>query len=209
MKTVVSLTTPEDWYLAQELGADLIEIRLDMMSNEMQETMHSLCLQKSVPLIITMRSSDEGGSFSKSPEDWFAAIEPWLDCADYIDVEWRYASFASFIREKGIGIIASYHSNTMLSPGELQNFLEKLRSIGDIPKIVMTPRSHEDVLRLISFTLNSEKPLCTGVLGDSFRYARVMLPLFGSELVYCHAGAPTAPGQYHIKEMHTMLAMLS
>ena len=37
-------------------------------------------------------------------------------------------------------------------------------------------------------------------MGKEFRYARAMLPFFGSELVYCHMGAATADGQYSVEE---------
>ena len=37
-------------------------------------------------------------------------------------------------------------------------------------------------------------------MGASFRYARAVLPLFGSEFVYRHTGVPTAEGQYSVEE---------
>ena len=82
----------------------------------------------------------------------------------------------------------------MPSPGELAGIARELRRYGDIPKIVVRPGSEQDILELLAFTLSAEKPVCTGVQGEAYRYARVILPLFGSELVYTHAGTPGAHG---------------
>ena len=53
-----------------------------------------------------------------------------------------------------------------------------------------------------------KKTGCTGVMGASFRYARAILPLFGSEFVYCHTGVPTAEGQYSVKEFVALRKLL-
>jgi 3-dehydroquinate dehydratase-1 len=37
-------------------------------------------------------------------------------------------------------------------------------------------------------------------MGTQFRYARAILPLFGSELIYCNVGTATAAGQYSVEE---------
>jgi 3-dehydroquinate dehydratase-1 len=84
----------------------------------------------------------------------------------------------------------------------------ELRAYGDIPKIIITPQNEDDVIDLIAFTRAASKPICTGVLGDRFRYARAILPLFGSELVYCSVGTPIAEGQYTVEEFRTLLRML-
>jgi 3-dehydroquinate dehydratase-1 len=46
------------------------------------------------------------------------------------------------------------------------------------------------------------------VMGDRFRYARAILPLFGSELVYCSVGTPTAEGQYSVEEFTQLIQLL-
>jgi 3-dehydroquinate dehydratase-1 len=88
----------------------------------------------------------------------------------------------------------------MLSLTELFQLERDLRVFGDIPKIIVTPQSEDDLVDFISFTCAAKKPICTGVMGSHLRYARAILPLFGSEFVYCHTGNPTAEGQYSVKE---------
>jgi 3-dehydroquinate dehydratase-1 len=45
-------------------------------------------------------------------------------------------------------------------------------------------------------------------MGSSFRYARAVLPLFGSELAYCHMGETTAEGQYSVEEFVQLQKLL-
>jgi 3-dehydroquinate dehydratase-1 len=85
---------------------------------------------------------------------------------------------------------------------------QELRSYGDIPKIIVTPANEDDIIDLIAFTRAAKKPICTGVMGSSFRSARAILPLFGSEFVYCHTGTPTADGQYSVTEFVTLKKLL-
>ena len=92
------------------------------------------------------------------------------------------------------------YNEGMLPLHELCVLERDLRNFGDIVKIIVTPQNEEDILELIEFTHAIKKPLCTGVMGARFRYARVILPLFGSFLVYCSVGSPTAAGQYSVDE---------
>jgi len=97
----------------------------------------------------------------------------------------------------------------MLPLDSLFSLERELRSYGDIPKIIVTPSNEDDLINLILFTKEAKKPICTGVMGASFRYTRAILPLFGSELVYCYVGNPTAAGQYSVKEYVTLSRLLS
>lgn len=205
VKIAVSVTSLSEWEQAEEFGADLIELRLDL--TEHPENLLSAALRKKpeAPLIVTMRSVEEGGLFSGTDDAWFTAVQPWAEVAAYVDIEQRWATFAPVVRDHGTGIIASVHRNDMPSQDGLDRILRDLRAYGDIPKIVVTPSSRADVLGLCSFTLAAGNPVCTGVMGTAFRYARVLLTLFGSELAYCHAGTPTAGGQFHVAEFRDVL----
>lgn len=206
MQIVVSLQNPEDIAEAERLGADLIELRLDLMTAE--GLSRDRLLAARAPRILTLRSVMEGGRFGGSPADWFSAIAPLAAGADYVDVERRFSEHAAAIRDMGSRIVASCHRRDMPSPGELREIEESLRSYGDIPKIVVSPGSERDVLDLLSFTLSAEKPICTGVMGARYSFARAILPLFGSAWAYCHMGAPTASGQFHIREMRELASLL-
>ncbi len=203
--TIVGCTRTRDEIVrAAQMGADIIEIRLDLCTSPFLEPrmLEGLALP---PLILTLRSRAEGGLFGGDPVEWRKSLNPWLDRATYIDVELRYSQYAGDFRSRGKKVIASWHAPYMLTAEGLQDAERSLRSFGDIPKIVVLPDSLADILTLLSFTLGAEKPISTGIGGSRFRWGRILLPVFGSQLVYCHAGNPTAEGQYSIQEFRKLL----
>ena len=207
MKTVVALTSKEDLRKAASSGADMIELRIDLMDVTPQEIAASDVALP--PLIVTLRSTEEGGRYDGSPDDWRTEVTKWSSIASYIDVERRFSTFSADLREGGADIIASAHLRETPPVQVLTSLEAELREFGDIPKIIVTPHTPHDVLSLMAFTLDAPKPICTGTMGTGFRYARALSPLFGSDLVYCHVGTPTAPGQYHINTMKHLLEDLS
>ena len=207
MKTVISVRKIEEIVEAQRFQPDLIEIRTDLIEGT------SLCPehlpgQDNIPIIVTCRSRTEGGRFTGTPAEWFERVEPWLSHARAIDLERNQKDFCSTMKAQGLDIIASCHCPRMLTRDEFSHLEGELRSMGTLPKIVVTPSSVKDVLILIDLTESAPKPICTGIQGKRFRFGRLLLPLAGSELVYCHTGTPVAEGQYHIADFRTLFALL-
>jgi len=200
MKIVAALTDPTHAAKAKKQGADVIELRVDLYDGDLKKIVKKAKESSGLPVILTLRSAQEGGRFFGTPEEWMAKLEPLLPYADYVDVERQFANNVVAIRNAGKKVIASHHSGQMVPLYILFVMERELRVYGDIPKIVVTPQGDEDVIELLSFTQAANKPICTGVMGDRFRHARAMLPLFGSEFVYCHTGVPTAAGQYSVEE---------
>jgi 3-dehydroquinate dehydratase-1 len=200
MKIVASLTDACQAVAARAAGADLIECRLDLMAGDPIAQVKACREQVALPIIATLRSGEEGGRYFGNAADWFSQIQPVLPFVEYVDVEQRFAMHAASIREAKKTIIASHHAAQQIALPELFMLERELRVYGDIPKIIITPSCAEDIVDLLAFTCAAKKPVCTGVMGSAFRYARVMLPFFGSELVYCHVGSATATGQYSVEE---------
>lgn len=200
MRIVASLTDPALVPAAAAAGADLVELRLDLMEGDRVQGVLECRQQTRLPVIATLRSAEEGGKYSGNAEEWLRVIQPVLPHVDFVDIEQRFSPHADTIRAQDVTVIASFHTKEMPSLFELFGRERELRAYGDIPKIVVTPRHEEDIIEMISFTHAARKPVCTGVMGEGFRYARLILPLFGSEFIYCHAGAPTADGQYSVEE---------
>jgi 3-dehydroquinate dehydratase-1 len=204
---VVSTRNKEEIQNAGLLGADVIEIRLDLLTRPflIPEMLEGLILP---PLIITLRSRSEGGLFFGTAEEWRTMVEPWIEKAVYIDIETAYRDHARDFQSQGKKVISSWHTPLMPSLDALTEKERFLRLFGEIPKIVVSPVTSEDLLSLLSFTLRAQKPLCTGIMGVRFRYGRILLPLFGSQFAFCHAGVPTAEGQYHIQDFRTLFEKL-
>jgi 3-dehydroquinate dehydratase-1 len=208
MKVVASLTDAGQAVAARNSGADVIECRLDLMREDPVPHVQQCREQVSLPIIATLRSAQEGGRYFGDTLQWYDKIKPTLPYVDYIDVEQRFALHAASIKSAGKTIIASHHSKGMLSLPELFGLERELRVYGDIPKIVVTPSNEDDVINLLSFTCAAQKPVCTGVMGSTFPWVRAMVPFFGSEFVYCHAGSATADGQYSVKEFIDLIHLL-
>jgi len=208
VKTVVALTSKEDILEAASCGADLIELRIDLFDISPEDI--AAVNTPLPPLIVTLRSREEGGRFDGTPEEWLAVVRQWCGTADWIDIERKFSKYSRNLTKLGsCGIISSAHLPDTPGPEDLAALVTELRDYGDVPKIIVTPHSHRDVLSLLTFTLDAPKPVCTGAMGDGFRYARALAALVGSEFVYCHFGTPTAPGQYHIDTMKKLLEDLS
>ena len=208
MKIVAALTDPTHAVLAEEQGADIIELRLDLFSGDLLEQVSRCREQVTLPLIATLRSAQEGGRYFGNAEEWKEKLSPLIPLVDIVDIEQRFSTNSPLIRIAGKQVIASCHDERMLPLAELFQVERNLRAFGDIPKIIVTPKSEDDLIDLISFTRAVKKPVCTGVMGSEFRYARAILPLFGSEFVYCHTGNPTAEGQYSVTEVVQLRKLL-
>ena len=206
-KLIISVSSEEEFAAAAGFNPDLIEIRIDLLAEDERDP-EIFRDESTIQKIGTIRSRDEGGHFSGTPEDFFEMVEPWLSVCDYIDLERPFIRFAPNIRNAGKKIITSVHLNYMPEGEELLAIGDELKKTGDIPKIIVTPSDRSDVLALSEFTLNFPKPAITGVMGEEFRWARALCCLFGSYGVFCYAGTPASPGQYHIDEMREILGLL-
>jgi 3-dehydroquinate dehydratase I len=208
MKIVAALTDPGLAVTAMRQGADMVELRLDLIEGDVPAQVARCRTVCSLPLIGTLRSAPEGGRYFGDPDEWITRVRPVLPYFDYVDIEQRFRCHAAGIRAEGKKIIASFHTPDMPDLSTLYAIERELRSFGDIVKIIVTPRTEEDVITLIEFTHSLKQPVCTGVIGGEFRYARAVLALFGSELVYCHTGSLTAAGQYSVEEFVTLMRLL-
>ena len=207
MQIIACLTDPAQAAAAQ--GADIIELRFDLMEGDPVELVRECRNVCALPVIATLRSAQEGGRYFGSPEEWAEKIAPVIPLVDYVDVEQQFAREAGPVKAAGRAIIASHHASEMLPLHVLFVLEQELRAFGDIPKIIVTPKNEDDLIDLIAFTRAAKKPICTGVMGASFRYARAILPLFGSAFAYCHTGVPTAEGQYSVEEFVVLQKLLS
>ncbi|MDD1664870.1 MAG: type I 3-dehydroquinate dehydratase [Methanomicrobiales archaeon] len=208
MRIVATVVNAREAADAAALSPDLVEARIDLMDADPAGELPAIRSAFQGPIILTLRSAAEGGRFGGSPAEWWEILEPLLPSGDFVDVEQAFSSYSPRIRGKGKGIIASHHAGHMPLTRELERIERELRRYGDIPKIVVRPGSEGDLLRLLGFTLAAERPICTGVLGEEYRFARAILPFFGSELAYTHAGTQAAPGQFSLGEFRQIQALL-
>lgn len=208
MKIVAALADPALASQAQEQGADMIELRFDLIDGDPVSSVDICKKVSTLPIIATLRSAQEGGQFFGDAVAWYEKIRPLIPLVDAVDIEQQFEPYALLVKKAGKTIIASCHCGDMMMLPDLFEKEQKLRAYGDIVKIIVTPKNKDDIIDLIAFTHAVKKPLCTGVMGRQFRYVRAILPCFGSEMVYCHVGTATAAGQYSVQEFVALMRWL-
>lgn len=209
IKIIASLSSTREILSPQVTEADALEIRLDLITEPVVDALKKLRDSFHGPVILTVRSSKEGGAFAGGTNVLWSKIEPCLDYGDLIDLEIQFKELAQVARQHNKTIIASSHQNLMPGDGELQDLIRELHSYGDIIKIAVQPQSDDDLLRLLKITSSCQYPLITSVTGTLFRYARPLLCLFGSLYTYCYIHSETSPGQYSLREMQLLARLLS
>ena len=114
----------------------------------------------------------------------------------------------------GKPVVASSHFFDR-TPGrpELVSVFEELRDTGaEILKVAVMPESREDVLELLSVTLEMDRrlpnPLISMSMGSLGGISRASGRLTGSALTFGAAGNVSAPGQLPVAELRRMLELL-
>lgn len=210
---------PLDYDLA-EFRADHFEFvedfsKVEMLLKKIRENHHK-------PLLFTFRTATEGG-VHEMPEDRYFALNRAVigsGAADLIDVELfrnpaEIRNLLKFAKEKDVKVIMSNH-DFLKTPAkeEIINRLVKMQEYGaDITKIAVMPQSEEDVMTLLSATLEmkrgkSDRPCITISMDTLGIISRLSGELFGSCMTFAAARRASAPGQVTAKDLRKILNLL-
>lgn len=212
---------------AAEKGADILEIRLDLLGirdlERAAEIIRRIKSETGLPLLITNRSGAEGGKWEGKEEDRIKLLTDLLsfkDGPDAIDIELSASrkerdKVIKAAKDHGKTVIVSSH-DFLKTPSfqDMRTILEEMFLAGaDIAKLAVMPQSMEDTLNLLKVTLgfkNAEKSVCTIAMGSQGKHTRVVAPLYGSVLTYASIESDTAaaPGQLPVGELKKMMEML-
>ena len=138
---------------------------------------------------------------------------------DYVDCELsRVAADILRMRDvahaNGTRIIASFHHFEFTPSYNFlyEKFAQAERFGLDVGKIAVMPRRLEDVLALLSVTLEARKklkiPLIAVSMGKYGAITRVLDATFGSSLTFAVGHNASAPGQVPIEDIRTMLNII-
>lgn len=213
---------------AQEAAAvrpDLVEWRADFfkdlfLPDEVAEVLEKLCgILGEIPLIFTVRTSEEGGNLRISAEKYIRLLKDTAATGwpSLIDVEIlqlapaQQQDLISAIHQQQIWIIgSSHHFERTPSNPEMKEILQKEDEAGaDILKLAVMPRDYGDVARLLQVTGESslEKPVITMSMGEKGSASRFCGEIFGSAVTFATVKRASAPGQLPIGELRQMLAV--
>ena len=199
---------------AQDMGADLLEWRLDATA---EPDIEATLRQAPLPVIATVRSVEQGGRFAAGKAEQLRLI---LEAAEsgcaYLDWEFCPGEVLPAelypIRNR---VVLSYHnSDETPSDEKLVSLFREMAAIGaGVVKIVTRAQKREDNLRVLSLIGHGKRQdqkvaaFCLGPLG---RISRVACLLVGGIFTFAalETGAEAAPGQLTLPEIRQALELL-
>ncbi|XP_052191934.1 bifunctional 3-dehydroquinate dehydratase/shikimate dehydrogenase, chloroplastic-like [Diospyros lotus] len=196
---------------AKEIGADVVEIRLDCL-RQLTPSLHLpvLVRQSPLPTVVTCRPIWEGGQYEGDEKSRQDALRLAMELgADYIDVELKVAhEFNRSIMGKKpdkFKVIVSSHNFDDTPPTEaIGDLVARIQSTGaDVVKIATTALDITDVARIFQITVHSQVPVIGIAMGERGLISRLLAPKFNGYLTYgaLEPGTITAPGQPTAKDL--------
>ena len=174
-----------------------------------------------IPLLFTFRTEREGGNREISMEE-YKKLNLWAASRteiDLIDVEGRWPEFQvhkliEAVHTMGKPVVASSHFFDRTP--ERQEFISVFEELCDtgaeILKVAVMPKNREDVLKLLSVTLEMDRklhnPLISLSMGRLGSISRVSGHLTGSAITFGSAGNVSAPGQLPVDELRRIQELL-
>ena len=211
-KVVASVTSKDDAQEAASLGADLVEIRVDLAEEDPQALVRNVYRTVDCPIIVTIRPEYEGGKFAGSEEERLELFKALAPYAGFIDVELRaphVEQLTATVKGTDAVPIVSYHDFEGTPPdAEMLSIIDRCLAKGAIAKLAVTPHDMTDVLRLLEVTLVSKRPVCTIAMGSLGMHSRIVAPVYGSLLTYGYVRRPVAPGQIRVDRILEGLKIL-
>ncbi|KAK9086584.1 hypothetical protein Syun_028978 [Stephania yunnanensis] len=188
--------------VAREMGADVVEIRLDCLEGfQPSRDIEFLLSNKTLPVIFSFRPKSEGVQYKTDEKARLDAL-----ClagklgADYIDIEFKVASdFLVDATRKQLAntkIIVSCDVNAENSSIEdLSHLVNGMQSTGaDIIKIVTNATDITHLDRLFNLLSHSMVPMIAYSTGVRGLISQLLSPKFGGFMVYASMGNGSVPG---------------
>ena len=174
------------------------------------------------PILFTFRTSKEGGekAIEAQPYKELNIAAAKTGYVDLVDVEAFTGddvvkTIIDAAHEAGVKVIASNHD--FFKTPEKEEIIRRLRMMqdfgADIPKMAVMPTCKQDVLTLLSATLEmsekyADRPIITMSMAGTGVVSRLTGETFGSALTFGAASKASAPGQVGVHELKKMLDII-
>ena len=228
---IVGVTREEILAAAENIKstkADVVEWRVDWFENvfefdKVEEVLKELRdALGNIPILMTFRTSKEGGEKAIEPEAYArlnikAAQTGYVD---FVDVEIFTGDeivkkIIDGVHAAGARVIASNHDFFKTpAQSDIVYRLRKMQDMGaDIPKIAVMPTCKQDVITLLSATLEmsekyADRPIITMSMAGTGVVSRLTGETFGSALTFGAATKASAPGQINVNELAQVLDII-
>lgn len=203
--------------------ADAIEFRMDLADDPLRALDE---YDGTLPLLVTNRPTWEGGERAADPsriQELLEAIE--YDGVEAVDVELGAVGddvdercdateVLAKARSTGVQTVVSVHDfDSTPEMGDIADRLAQTTALGDVGKLAVTAEHTGHVLDLLRVTYEfsqAGEQVATMAMGSPGRHSRVVAPLYGSSIGYAplDRDAATAPGQYDLAQLRTLIEAL-
>ncbi|KAK7689594.1 hypothetical protein QCA50_007386 [Cerrena zonata] len=216
-------------------GVDAIELRVDLLRSPKDldkigpylppipyvcEQVASLRQKTSLPIVFTVRTASQGGSFPDHAEkeafDLFhAALRLGIEYVD-VEISWSDKRIKELVSHKGYSqIIASWHdwSGKLKWTGQaIEDIYQNAASVGDIVKIVSKANSLQDNFALYNFVAHKHatvlgKPIIAINMGVEGQMSRILNKTL-SPVTHPLLPNKAAPGQLSFAQIQTALHLI-
>jgi shikimate dehydrogenase/3-dehydroquinate dehydratase type I len=180
-------------------GADLVEIRADLIPGCDAESIRNSFSDILDRSIITLRSSREGGKSDLSGDErerWNSmalALDPaFLD----LELDADRKMLSALGEKKGV-VIVSKHLVDSWNPAGLNKTLSECCRLGAVGKVAARIKDVVDGVRLLESWKGGSSRFCLMGMGQGAELTRALAGAFGLEIVYCALDEDNiiAPGQ--------------
>ena len=225
-------TTKEDIMAeAEKIGSlpvDITEWRVDWFEHafnfsKVEDVLKDLrTALGETPLLMTFRTSNEGGEKSIKPDDYAELVIRAAETGyvDLVDVEVFIGTdivkeIIAGAHNAGVKVIGSNHDfNKTPDKEEIVARLRKMQYLGlDIPKISVMPKGMKDVITLLAATEEmhreyADRPIVTVSMSETGVLSRICGEAFGSAITFGAAKNVSAPGQMGVNDLSVALKFL-
>lgn len=190
---------------AAAAGADLAEVRVDLLSPEELPKWQEIVAGKCLPVIVTNRAAWEGGKWRGSDTERLQILAEAEGLgAEHIDVELAACEQFQSLRTAPLPghfakLILSHHNfERPLTKAEVETIRVEMRGAkADIFKIAMMATNALDNALVFETLATAEEPTIFLAMGEMGQVSRIAAAKYGAYLTFASVGAgrESAPGQ--------------
>lgn len=211
-----------------DLPVDIVEWRADWFKDVLDSQAVADVLKSlrrtlaNIPLLFTIRTTDEGGKFAMTLDDYRDVNVSAITSGDIdlVDVEiFRDDALAQSIvataHENNVKVVGSFHDFTKTPNREtITLILQKMQNMDvDLSKIAVMPTTRVDVMTILEVTLDisehfANRPFALIGMGSLGIVTRVAGGLFGTSITFGAVENASAPGQVQVEMLAKVLELL-